>query len=39
MAGDWIPMRLDLYEDPAVTFMAERLGEREEVVVGYLHRV
>lgn len=39
MAGDWIPMRLDLYEDPAVTFMAERLGEREEVIVGFLHRV
>lgn len=39
MAGDWIPMRLDLYEDPAVAFMAERLGEREEVIVGFLHRV
>jgi len=39
MAGDWIPMRLDLYEDPAVTYMAEQLGQREEVVVGYLHRV
>ena len=39
MAGDWIPMRLDLYEDPAVTYMAERIGQREEVVVGYLHRI
>jgi hypothetical protein len=39
MAGDWIAMRLDLYEDPAVAFMAERLGEREEVIVGFLHRV
>jgi hypothetical protein len=39
MAGDWIPMRLDLYEDPAVAYMAERLGQREEVVVGFLHRV
>jgi hypothetical protein len=39
MAGDWIPMRLDLYEDPAVVFMAGELNVREEVVVGYLHRV
>lgn len=39
MAGDWIPMRIDLYEDPAVILMAEKLGVREEVVVGYLHRV
>jgi hypothetical protein len=39
MAGDWIPMRLDLYEDPAVLAMSERLEVREEVVVGYLHRV
>lgn len=39
MAGDWIPMRLDLYEDPAVTYMAEQISQREEVIVGYLHRV
>lgn len=39
MAGDWIKMRVDLYEDPAVTRIAESMGEREEVVVGYLHRV
>lgn len=39
MAGDWIAMRLDLYEDPAVAYMAERLGEREETIVGFLHRV
>ena len=39
MAGDWIPMRLDLYEDPSVIQMATALGEREEVVVGYLHKV
>jgi hypothetical protein len=32
-------MRLDLYEDPAVTYMAERIGQREEVIVGYLHRI
>lgn len=39
MAGDWIPMRLDLYEDPAVTYMADKLQCREETIVGYLHRV
>jgi len=37
MAGDWIKMRLDLPEDPAVMRMADELGVREEVVVGYLH--
>lgn len=39
MAGDWIPMRLDLREDPAVVFMATELKVREEVIVGYLHAV
>ena len=39
MAGDWIPMRLDLNEDPAVIYMADKLDVREEVVVGYLHKV
>jgi hypothetical protein len=39
MAGDWIPMRLDLAEDPAVMFMAEKLECREEVIVGYLHKI
>ena len=39
MAGDWIPMRLDLREDPAVMAMAEKLKVREEVIVGYLHAV
>lgn len=37
MAGDWIPMRIDLMEDPAVMEIAESLGVREEVVVGYCH--
>lgn len=37
MAGDWIPMRLDLMEDPAVMQMAHELGVRDEVVVGYCH--
>lgn len=39
MAGDWIPMRLDLHEDPAVIAMADALGCREETVVGYLHKI
>jgi hypothetical protein len=39
MAGDWIPMRLDICEDPAVIQMAEQLGIREEFVVGLLHKV
>lgn len=39
MAGDWIPMRLDLAEDPAVMQMAENLQMREEYVVGCLHKV
>jgi len=37
MAGDWIKMRIDLMEDPAVMQMADKLGVREEVVVGYCH--
>ncbi len=39
MAGDWIPVRIDLHEDPAVMAIAEQLGCREEVVVGYLVRI
>lgn len=39
MAGDWIPMRLDLAEDPAVLAMAEELNTTEDHVVGMLHRV
>lgn len=39
MAGDWIPMRMDLAEDPAVIGMASELGIEECHVVGLLHRV
>lgn len=38
MAGDWIKMREDLYEDPAVLFIAQRLQTRPEHVVGYCHK-
>lgn len=37
MAGDWIKMRIDLAEDPAVIGMAESLGMDEFAVVGRLH--
>jgi hypothetical protein len=37
MAGDWIKMRIDLMEDPAVMQMADELGIREEAIVGYCH--
>jgi hypothetical protein len=37
MAGDWIKMRIDLSEDPAVIGMAEVLGLDEFAVVGRLH--
>ena len=39
MAGDWIKMRLDLADDPAVMEMAEQLGMPEQCVVGYLHTI
>ncbi len=39
MAGDWIKMRLDLADDPAVMEMAEILGMTEPCVVGYLHTI
>jgi hypothetical protein len=38
MAGDWLKMREDLYEDPAVLQIAAKLGTRPEHVVGYCHR-
>jgi hypothetical protein len=38
MAGDWIPMRIDLAEDPAVISMAEELSVHETHVVGMLHK-
>ena len=39
MAGDWIKMRIDLHEDPAVIEMAALLGIEEDAVVGKLHRL
>ena len=39
MAGDWIPMRVDLARDPAVISMAQTLGVDEDYVVGKLHRL
>lgn len=39
MAGDWIPMRCDLPEDPAVISIAATLGVDEFAVVGRLHRL
>ena len=38
MAGDWIKMREDLHEDPAVLWMAQQLGVRPETIVGFCHR-
>lgn len=39
MAGDWIPMRLDLAEDPAVMAIADATGLTTFAVVGCLHRL
>lgn len=39
MAGDWIPMRNDLIDDPAVIAIAHSLGMDEYAVVGRLHRL
>jgi hypothetical protein len=39
MAGDWIKMRVDLADDPAVVAMAASLGIEEDLVVGKLHRL
>lgn len=36
MAGEWLPLRLDLDEDPAVIKMADRLGLNELDVIGRL---
>ena len=38
MAGDWIPIRVDLHDDPAVIAMAAKLGIDENAVVGGLVR-
>ena len=37
MAGDWIKMRVDLKDDPAVFMLADMLGVDEFSVVGRLH--
>ena len=39
MAGEWIPMRLDLADDPAVIGIAEAVGIAPDAVVGKLHRL
>lgn len=39
MAGDWIKMRIDLADDPAVISIAAMLGMDEDLVVGKLHRL
>lgn len=38
MAGDWLKIREDLHEDPAVLWMASQLNTRPEHVVGYCVR-
>lgn len=38
VAGDWIKMRTDLRDDPAVISVAAALGIDEDAVVGKLHR-
>jgi hypothetical protein len=39
MAGDWIKMRHDLPDDPAVIALCDRLGLDADTVVGKLHRL
>jgi hypothetical protein len=39
MAGDWIPMRTDLFDDPAVITIASSCGLDEYAVVGKLLRL
>ena len=39
MAGDWIKMRTDLSDDPAVISMAELLHTSPEDIVGRLHKL
>lgn len=39
MAGDWIKMRTDLADDPAVIRLAAQLDLSEDDVVGKLHRL
>lgn len=39
MAGDWIKMRVDLSDDPAVIAISAKIGVDEDSVVGKLHRL
>ena len=39
MAGDWIKMRIDIADDPAVIGIASALDITEDEVVGKLHRI
>jgi hypothetical protein len=39
MAGDWIKMRVDLADDPAVIAIGEQFGLDTDHVVGKLHRL
>jgi hypothetical protein len=39
MAGDWIPMRVDLASDPAVIAIGARLNEHPYMIVGRLHKI
>jgi hypothetical protein len=39
MAGDWIKMRCDLHDDPAVIGIAFEMGMDEADVVGRLHKI
>lgn len=39
MAGDWLPIRFDLHEDPSVLALAEDLNISEDEVVGKLVRL
>jgi len=39
MAGDWLKMRHDLPDDPAVITMSSQTGLDEDAIVGRLHRL
>lgn len=39
MAGDWIPMRMNLEDDPTVVFIARATKLKPDYVVGKLHRL
>lgn len=39
MAGDWIKMRVDLADDPAIIGMASALKTSEDDIVGKMHRL